>query len=576
MFFEQFDFFGDQISFTYKNNQKFKSSLGGVVTLILGVLTILLLYGLGQNFFKRQNPRFVKEDIFVKNSTMMPINNSNFPIAFKIENGSGGKIPKTNLYLKMSSEETTKKLKEDLMEYESVYSMPINLKPCTEDLFDNKEVFDKYNFRDYECPIMNETIGGSYTENTIKYLYVTVNLCRKNFDEEINDFCDDENNTISLLDQGNIYLSTLLQFPLIQPSNYTTGIKQDFVLHYFVISNKILKSVFYFFKKIKLISDYGWLIEDKMQEETFGYSYKENDASFKDINYNDDGVLAWLTINIEKDTVQYIREYEKISNLAANVGGILKIFLVIGASFVSLYNQLKFKSQIAKYCFEYCNEEDNLKSCKTFEKKNSIVFDDPDLNKIKIGEYSVSNTQPYQSDNIRNISMNNFKSKKFHNYDNNMNKDMDYSIYDKNSKEIKVKNYKNKANIENINNIEDSNDGSTNVNSLELSKNTLCKKPQLFLENKGEKLNDDKSNENLYEDYKDTFSVINHMFLKYICIFCHKSINYKNIEGMLAKIDSKLSVNEYLINTLLIKKKSSLQLDSLVKSKEKLKLSLKH
>lgn len=171
------DFFGEPISFTYRNKRKFQSKLGGIITIIISLLAITLIYGLGQNFFRRRNPKFSKEDVSHNVTPFYNINNLNFSIAFKIENNSGEKISSKKLFMQLSEERVIKK-NDDEIEYQFPPSEIIKLKNCTEDLFPDKELFKSKNLALYQCPILNNTIGGSYSESMIRFLYLGIVICK--------------------------------------------------------------------------------------------------------------------------------------------------------------------------------------------------------------------------------------------------------------------------------------------------------------------------------------------------------------------------------------------------------------
>ena len=88
-------------------------------------------------------------------------------------------------------------------------------------------------------------------------------------------------------------------------------------------------------------SDEGWLLESRKEISKISYKLISTDYSLISNYQNDDknkNIYGSVNFYLNKNYVKYIRKYEKIQTLAANVGGILKIFTFLLAILNQFYS----------------------------------------------------------------------------------------------------------------------------------------------------------------------------------------------------------------------------------------------
>ena len=79
------DLFGKNFNFRIKESKLVTSSIGGVLSLLLCAITIVIAFLFGKNFLFRLNPSILSQKIIGKEVIYTPINNYNFTIAFNME-----------------------------------------------------------------------------------------------------------------------------------------------------------------------------------------------------------------------------------------------------------------------------------------------------------------------------------------------------------------------------------------------------------------------------------------------------------------------------------------------------------
>ena len=83
------DLFGTSFQFTVFKDDKYKTNLGGIVTIISVIIIIIFIYLFGRDIFLKLNP-VINQENKIKNTYGDPLNltNNNSIIAFRIEDSS--------------------------------------------------------------------------------------------------------------------------------------------------------------------------------------------------------------------------------------------------------------------------------------------------------------------------------------------------------------------------------------------------------------------------------------------------------------------------------------------------------
>ena len=122
-------------------------------------------------------------------------------------------------------------------------------------------------------------------------------------------------------------MSVFLQEAKSTPSNYTNGMQYSLKQQFFELHKTMEKYETYYFKTYETITDYGWILRDKIPESILGLSSMSSTSSVtsQDYSYRKLGTMFFY---LDKDVEVYNREYTKIQVLAANVGGIVRFFFL--------------------------------------------------------------------------------------------------------------------------------------------------------------------------------------------------------------------------------------------------------
>lgn len=337
------DFLGGNLNFNIDKTPRLTSNFGGIFTIILGLFLILLFVGLGRNFYKRINPIVVRSPEIPLDYTFINITNYNLSVSFRFENFDGNVIEYNDQMFYIKGKYLNQKLDKNGV-WEIIEDSEVVINPCSQEMFPEKtKIRDEMKTTDFNCPIFdNKEFGGFWDGNKISYYTFSVEYCAEGYMSPSGKPCLSDNEKDKLLDKI-VYISLYYQKLIVDPTIYEFPITKAIENVYYILDKRATKDIFVYFNTIKSNSDYGWLLEQKQLVSEVGVRRHYTDIYniVKNESKNGNFQLAAITLHYSKEIELYTREYMKIQTLAANIGGILKIILLIGAVITFMYNEYK-------------------------------------------------------------------------------------------------------------------------------------------------------------------------------------------------------------------------------------------
>ena len=211
-------------------------------------------------------------------------------------------------------------------------------------------------FKDHIC-IKNDniSIGGDWTENILTSIYVKIHQCKNYTEDYFSSISPNNSNTdtesksyinhnyYSQINMSNIckpqetinnifsdrFFSVFYTDTILDTNNFNYPLSSRISNYYYYLSTSLSKSISLMFSEITVETEYGILFQESRNQTSFKF---EN--SFEMINnviINTQFNLL-MEFHIQKTNSMKLirREYMKLQELAAYVGGILKIYLIIG------------------------------------------------------------------------------------------------------------------------------------------------------------------------------------------------------------------------------------------------------
>lgn len=381
---KNFDFLGGNIFFHIDKSPRLTSTLGGIMTVIAGIILILLFVGFGRNFYKRINPLVLKSIDIPKEYTFIPMKNEEVSFAYRLEDYYGNQIIDDGLFY---IEPTyIDQVIGESGEWEVIEEILLDQKPCVKEQFpEGSDIRNNWDVSQFTCAdFQGKDFGGFWDGNRLGYFVFKVSYCSEGFESPSGVKCKPNDVKNDLLSQIT-YISLYYQKSVIDPMSYNKPLVKQMENGYFILDRKMTKDIYVFFQTYNIITDYGWILESKFTDTAVGAYKTRVDMYNIDNNNASKGnfLLAWYTLHYSKEVDVIVREYMKIQVLAANIGGIIKIIMVIGAAITYMYNEyktmLEFEFISSKY-FQNSKHE-YLKKC--MEQRKSLILKDGDLQNIQ-------------------------------------------------------------------------------------------------------------------------------------------------------------------------------------------------
>lgn len=524
--FQKLDFYGADLSFKINNSQKIKSSVGGASSIFLSIIFSLLVFAFGQDFFNRTNPSVVKSEYNPDQSTLIDINNNNFQILFRIENDNSTTIDPegtsfyfaANYYLKEAFNG----------EFKIKESNFIPLKNCNSTHLPklSNDRINKLGYNNWNCLDLNENskiknikLGGSYGEDFLGELRIFLFKCEEG---TINMFnkkkCAEEKITKSYLKAKSWY-SIMIQRSVFEPSNYTDPITEDLSYNFYILNEYLLKGYKVYLELSEVFSDIGWIFETKSYDSSIGISNITPDYSYRDKSNKDtNNVMSIININMKKERTHYKRIYQKIQNLAANIGGILKVFSIIAGTMVNIINSSRFEYNFSN---ELLNKKHIIYNLNANNKQNML--------NIFLPKNNLNKKISYNNQTLKSKIANNLKNKDIEKLNDDNNKDKELN----DNSTSTIKNFVISNNLDNEKNTYNNQITSTIINN----KNSKNIKNEVFNVKKDNYINKE-DNKNKHFDSNTLNSVD----------FSNKDIDIDKLNSCKIIINKFISFNQLLNN----------------------------
>lgn len=188
------------------------------------------------------------------------------------------------------------------------------------------------------------------------------------------------------------------------------------------ITDTLLKRAFITIVNDLYISDNGWMIEDKRQ--TSYYSLDSTKIEINNISQDSPGSVYWITLESSYLRTKNVRNYMKVQDLFAKIGGIVNAFIIIIQIFFSHYFRYNMIMSIRKFLNPSKNDivQSSFNSVKLSNRKiikNNLKSEGDLLETNKDAAENNSSNKINLSSNADNLLTNNKSSNQLDQLNNN-------------------------------------------------------------------------------------------------------------------------------------------------------------
>ena len=360
-YFLQCDFLGKTQNFTIAKKNTFRTYIGSILSLIIIAIMISFVTYFSISIFDKDNPNLVTTVYNVDDPPFTPINDSVHIMTLSLQ------TPNYSLYI----DESIYTLNAFFIKYtishngtQEIRKEKLNIIKCNEYNFTLlPDYFDHLDLDNLYCLDKNSSlyIKGEYGKEEWAFINYEFSRCVNT--SENNNICKSDQEIDDKLAGG--FLGIFMTDLSIIPNQYN----KPSVLYgknvFTTFMNDRYTDVWFYMKIIKVNTDRGLLLKDIKHEEFIAY-----DSFMTTSDYRRSEVFLNLHFRLSQRTEIYDRTYQKIQAIAAELGGIIKISLIIGELLVYLFREVLYKD----YILTFFSED---KNCNCSNKSGFIVYTSP-------------------------------------------------------------------------------------------------------------------------------------------------------------------------------------------------------
>ena len=440
--FESLDIIGTKFHFYIGKTQEKKTSIGGILSILIFIFSILFIQIFGHNFFTRKNPTVTTSILNDLKYEFFDIQAEKIFFAFRIEDYDGNFINASDyLYFKIyyykteqnENGEYRKKISDEYLSYHI----------CNES--DYKDIDLSKNFGTLFCPELGgKKFGGYWDSPNLYYFEIQVYFCKNGEKISKNSNCTSLDNLRNFLNPDNPKFFAFY-YPLIEfnPLSYHSPIQKRYKNYYYCLSHRLQRNDDVFLKKTIMNDDKGWIFNNYKNFSDWGVdSFKSTYSYYSENDLMNDGSSSKiyeinLYTSMEKNL--YTRYYLKVQNVIAICGSLINFIFFLFETISHIIGESMLKLEIIKSNFYMEDVKKNnmttFKRINTYEFHSTKMGDIGEINKIENIHKNINKNNVHSSlfsltinENDENCIEKKIKFKNFNNHKSLNNKTLNLKI----------------------------------------------------------------------------------------------------------------------------------------------------
>jgi hypothetical protein len=367
-----FDFFGARFNFYIERNRKLYTPLGGILTLLSFITSIILFIYINLDYFLQKLPDSTTSTERQKHRIIL-FKDEKIWIPWRIRDFGGKTFNHTNFFYPIIyyyKGFRNKELKSMITSYEF-----INYKLCNETSMVN---YTDFYIIDLEldqlyCIDMEDlNIGGSWDSDFLFLITFDLYGCKNGIDyDENNTNCTKYDEIAESAGENNCY-EFEMYYPIVhyQPMNKTIPIFIEYINYFYHLSRFSNKIDRLYLQQHILRDDKGWALKNEEIYSRWGSALLNGDSyatgNKRDL-MNEGSTSRFYSFNIylKPDIIYYNRSYKKIYIIAAEGLPVVNIVFIFFGIIAKIFKISSENQKLTELLFE------NLKEQKTFIKINN-------------------------------------------------------------------------------------------------------------------------------------------------------------------------------------------------------------
>ena len=336
------DFLGRTQMFTISKKNTFQTFIGSIISIIIVVLMTYFIFYFGLQVIQRKKPNVISTIYNDPDPGQTNLTSDNFGFTIGLQN------PDYSLYINESIYTINLTLFTVIKERNGIDKniiTPLSIIPCSK--YTVKiipEYFELMDLDNLYCinPSTDIYLKGDFGQNNWTYLNFEFNKCINS--SLNNNSCASQEEIDSRLDGG--YIGMFMTDLDVIPNNFRNPTSFYGKNVFTTFSAREYLDLWVYLKRIELNTDSGLLLNSNHNEEFFGLdTYRET----RDYRNGNNFLTVKMRMSLSRNV--YDRSYEKLQTIAADIGGIMKLCLVVGEVLVYFFREILYKDFLASFFF---------------------------------------------------------------------------------------------------------------------------------------------------------------------------------------------------------------------------------
>ena len=343
-FIKKFDIFDKEVKLKYEG-ESFKTSLGGLLSIIVFAGTIILSWYFGKEMYELSNPKYIINRNQLPTIPVIPINKTNFAFGAKITDYNGDTIDDPRAFVISAwlwghgLNETTK-----FVQMEMTQCSNVTVK---------EPYFTDERMKNYKCPVFDTDFGGANNQDLFYSPYIYIYSCGPDQEQKFNTTCYTDKELYDKYGEL-IIIKIKYQQEHANPRNFVNSTLISYQQkEWWIKTVGVSYTSSLVYSVSRMVTDQGKIFEEERELNFF---------QFESLDFYNVGQVATtgiskephlqLDISLSRTENYYHREYLKLPDAIANVGGFIGIVYQILHFMISFYVENSFCISFYKSLFK--------------------------------------------------------------------------------------------------------------------------------------------------------------------------------------------------------------------------------
>ncbi|EAR86659.2 transmembrane protein, putative (macronuclear) [Tetrahymena thermophila SB210] len=383
-----FDIYGQNVQLNLNKKQKYNTVIGGVLSLLVFTLLLIGCWFFGKELIYKQNPSVISQERPVDCPKRIDVKPDNLIIMMGVANANAQYFSDPRLFTVNAIQQQQVSYIDQNTGLSSIKLVNQNrkIRLCNENdigISDTKSYFTQLNYPVLYCFDTSEQpvyFEGDFNQQEFSQLIVYFDKCQNSTSSQI--ICQPKEviDQTLMLSKVGVFMSD----HVINPLNFKNPISNRGISLYASTSSSFPQEMSLYFTNQYIDTDQGVFYQEIEQISTFVFMQQTITPYFSSPN-----TLARVIIRLQKQKENYMkRSYLKLADVVAQIGGLLKILVLIGFLISNRISKLYYFKAIIDEIYQFKSSSDKVdlipKDQSKIDQSNNQIITKQNPNQIQI------------------------------------------------------------------------------------------------------------------------------------------------------------------------------------------------